>query len=375
MVLANQKHLFDIPPDVTYLNCSYMSPLSLRVKEAGASGIQKRGAPWELKISDWFDPGEQVRKLVASLIHSDPENIGLIPSVSYGIAVAAKNITLKPHQTIVLLDQQYPSNVYPWRNLSRDSGATLITVTKEHGQSWTEALTANITEATGLVAVPNCHWTDGSLIDLEVISARAKRVGSHLVIDASQSLGAYPLDIRKIRPDFLVSVGYKWLMGSYGLGYLYADDRYCRDGVSIEEGWLNRKGSEDFSRLVDYRDELKSGGRRFDGGEYPDFVRLPMAIAALTQVSEWGVADIQETLAGLTAEIERRAQLAGYEAPRRADRVGHMIGIKIPPDQVAAISRKLADRRVFVSFRGSSMRVAPHLYNDVADIQKLCDLL
>ena len=200
-------------------------------------------------------------------------------------------------------------------------------------------------------------------------------MGARLVIDASQSFGAYPLDIQKIKPDFLVSVGYKWLMGPYGLGYLYADDRYCREGAPIEEGWLNRKGSEDFSRLVDYQDELKSGARRFDGGEYPDFVRMPMAIAALTQVGEWGIAAIQETLSELTAEVEQQAMAAGYETPKRSDRVGHMIGIKIPPDRVAAIAAKLSAQRIFVSFRGSSMRIAPHLYNDVADIQKLCDLL
>jgi selenocysteine lyase/cysteine desulfurase len=375
MLLTNQKHLFDIPTDVTYLNCSYLSPQLINIRQAGISGMDKKAFPWTIKMDDWFKPGEDLRSLFAKIINAGKDSVALVPSVSYGTAIAARNISLRANQKIILLDRQYPSNVYAWRELSKESGAEIVTVAKEAGQNWTEAILEKMDEHTGLVAIPNCHWTDGSLIDLEVISRKTKSISAKLVIDASQSVGAYPLDIQKIKPDFLVSVGYKWLMGPYGLGYIYCDQKYWEAGAPIEHGWLNRKGSEDFTRLVDYQDDLQPGARRFDAGEYPDFVKIPMAIAALTQVLEWGVANIQETLSGITGEIEMRARKAGYETPQREHRTGHMIGIKIPDDQISRIGKKLSEHKVFVSFRGSSMRVAPHLYNDLDDVRRLFEFL
>jgi selenocysteine lyase/cysteine desulfurase len=371
MVLPNQKLLFDIPADVTFLNCSYMSPLLSAVRKSGIEGMTKRGCPWTIKIDDWFLPAEELRTLFASLIHSNKENIALIPSVSYGMAVAAKNILLGPNQKIILLDQQYPSNVYPWRELSTESGAEIITVKRPSGLSWTDAILEKIDEHTGLVAIPNCHWTDGSLIDLEAISKRTKKVKAKLVIDASQSLGAYPLDVERIKPDFLVTVGYKWLLGPYGLGYFYCDQKYCEPGKPIENPWLNRKGSEDFTRLADYTDEFKSGARRFDGGEFPDFIRIPMAITALTQILDWGVVNIHETLLGITNEIERLARQSGYETPEIKDCAGHVIGIKIPDHQAREMNKKLSDHNIYVSFRGTNMRVAPYLYNTLDDVKRL----
>jgi len=375
MLIPNQKHLFDIPADVTFLNCSYVSPLLNRVKQSGIEGMAKRSSPWRITMDDWFAPSEELRALFASLINADKENVAFIPAVSYGMAIAAKNISLRANQKIILLDQQYPSNVYPWRQLSIESGAEIITVKKQPGRSWTEVILEKIDEHTGLVALPNCHWTDGSWVDLEKIGQEIRKRNAKFVIDASQSLGAYPLDINKIKPDFLATVGYKWLLGPYGLGYLYCDQKYCETGRPIENTWINRRGSEDFSRLADYTDEFKSGARRFDAGEFIDFARMPMAITALTHVLNWGVIRIQETLSELTSEIEIRAQHAGYETPEKKDRVGHMIGIKVPAEQISSVSKKLSENKIYVSIRGTSMRVAPYLYNDVEDVKRLFEFL
>lgn len=375
MILPNQKSLFSIPPGITFLNCAYMSPLLKRANEAGIEALQKRSHPWEIVIDDWFTPGETLRNLFAQIIQANRDNVALIPSVSYGIATAAKNITLRADQNIVLLDQQYPSNVYAWRELARETKSNIITVTRRNDESWTEAILQHITIDTGLVAIPNCHWTDGSLIDLEVISKRTKAVHAKLVIDASQSLGAYPLNIQKIQPDFLVTVGYKWLMGPYGLGYLYAAPEYCESGKPLEHSWLNKKESENFTRLVDYQDAYKTGARRFDAGEFPNFNNIAMAIAALTQILEWGVENIQETLAALTNKIESRAQQIGLGVPPATIRASHLIGISFPVEQIPALSKRVADHKVYVSFRGEKMRVAPHLYNDEQDVERLFEAI
>src|SRR5689334_4887804 len=112
MKIPNQKSLFTIPDDVVYLNCAYMAPLLKSAENAGMNAIQQRNGPWTYKVKDWFEPGEELKQLFAKIINSEKENIALIPSVSYGIAVAKQNIHLNSNQEIVLLEHQYPSNVY-----------------------------------------------------------------------------------------------------------------------------------------------------------------------------------------------------------------------------------------------------------------------
>jgi selenocysteine lyase/cysteine desulfurase len=308
------------------------------------------------------------------LIGTDKDHVALIPSASYGLAVAAKNISLNAGQHIVVLDQQYPSNVYVWRELAAESGAAIITAKRADGQSWAEAVVGNIDERTGLVAIPNCHWTDGSFVDLELVSKRVREVGARLVVDASQSLGAYPLDVRKIQPDFLVTVGYKWLLGPYNLGYLYAAPRYHEEGKPIEWSWMVKQGSDDFTRLVDYTEGYKPGARRFDAGEFSSFIHISMARAALEQILTWGVENIQETLSALTCHMKDKARDLGVEVAK-GERVGHLLGIRFSAEKIEILQRKLVENNIYISFRGSNMRIAPHLYNDREDVERLFSVL
>jgi selenocysteine lyase/cysteine desulfurase len=221
-----------------------------------------------------------------------------------------------------------------------------------------------------VVAVPGCHWTDGSIVDLERVGKAARTVGAAFVVDASQSSGACALDITQIQPDFLVTVGYKWLLGPYGLGYLYAAPRWRECGAPIERSWLARAGSEDFSRLTEYTETSRAGARRFDMGEFPRFVSIPMAVAALEQILAWGVDRIQATLLPLTSfAAEGATQLGGTALPA-AHRVGHMVGIRFAQGVSPALMDRLAAAKVYVSIRGDSIRVAPHLYNDRSDISR-----
>jgi selenocysteine lyase/cysteine desulfurase len=369
------RDLFDIPPDVTYLNSASLGPRLHAVSQAGMEAIRRQAAPWRVGADEWFAAPERLRALAAQVMGVDSDGIALIPAASYGIAVAAANVCVRNGQSIVVLDQQFPSNVYAWRDLARERGARLVTVHRDDAGMWTDALVAAIGEDTAVVGIPHCHWTDGSRIDLERVAARTRAVGATLVIDASQSLGACPLDIARIQPDFLVSVGYKWLLGPLSLGFLYVAPRWRDTGRPLERPWLARRGSDDFARLVEYTDEFRPGARRFDMGEYPQFNLLPMTCAALEQILRWGVADIQRAIAALTDHLVRRATALGFAAPPSVGRVGHFVGLRrrggIPSDLIAALARE----QVYVSIRGNSIRVAPHLHNDLADIDRLVAIL
>lgn len=374
-ILGSQHDLFEIKSGVTFLNCSSLSPQLRSVTAAGMESVKSKVSPWLITPQDWFSGPEHLRSLAARVMTCDSDGVALVPSVSYGIAVAAANVKVDRGQSIVLLSEQYPSNVYAWQKLAQQRCANIRTVTREPDGTWTQAVLRSIDDSTAVVAVPLCHWTDGSLIDLVKVSTKVQVVGAALVVDASQSVGAYPLNLAQIQPDFLVSVGYKWLLGPYSLGYLYVAPHWREFGEPIEHSWLSRAGAEDFARLVDYKDAFKSGARRFDAGEYPNFVLVPMAIAALSQILDWGVENIQLSLSVLTNMVEREAVKLGCTTLPASSRVGHMIGIRIPGGIPAQLSTRLKEANIYVSFRGDSIRVAPHLYNDESDIDRFFGIL
>src|SRR5262249_20792819 len=183
-------------------------------------------------------------------------------------------------------------------------------------------------ERVRIVAVPNVHWTNGASLDLVAIAKAARRVGAALVLDASQSLGAMPLDIAAVQPDFVVAVGYKWLLGPFGLGYLYVAERH-QGGELLEENWVNRAGSEDFAALVDYQDAYRPGARRFDVGQRTNFALVPMAIAAIEQLRAWTVPTVATSLKAVTDDIAHRADQLGLTATPRDQRAPHMLGIDL----------------------------------------------
>lgn len=249
-----------------------------------------------------------------------------------------------------------------------------MVVEREPGQSWTEAVLAWIGERTRLLAVPNVHWTNGALLDLAAVAAAARSADAAFVVDASQSLGALPLDIPQLQPDFVVSVGYKWLLGPFGVGCLYVAERY-RDGEPLEENWINRAGSDDFAALVDYTETYRPGARRFDVGQRTNFGLVPMAIAAAEQLLSWSVAGVAESLRTVTAEIGRRAAQLGLTVPADDQHGPHMVGIEVPRDTARTLGRQLAASGVVASVRGNSLRLAPHLHTTNDDINRLIESL
>ena len=374
MTLPSQRDLFEIPEGVAYLNCAYMSPQLRSVREAGERALVRKSSPWEITPDDFFGEPDTARELFSRIVGGEPEGVAIVPSASYGLAVAAANIEVEEGQNIVVLGEQFPSNVYPWQELAKNSGADLVTVQRPDDHDWTEAIIGSITGDTAVLAVPNCHWTDGSLIDLRRVGGRCREVGAALVVDATQSLGAYPLDVSEVRPDFLICAAYKWLLGPYSIGFLYAGPG-CREGVPIEHNWINREESEDFARLVEYREGFQPGARRYDVGEHSNFVLLPMANEAMRQILDWSVEEVAESIGAMTALIGKRAEKLGLETIPDERRAPHMTGIKIGPDAPNDLASRLAARNVFVSVRGESLRVSPHFYNTEQDVDRLFDAL
>jgi selenocysteine lyase/cysteine desulfurase len=369
-----QRHLFDLPEDVAYLNCAYMSPLLTASVEAGQGGVARKARPWTVRPEDFFGESERARALFAGLVGAGADDIAIVPSASYGLAAAAANLPCPEGSRILVLAEQFPSNVYTWRELAQRGGAELLTVPRPADGDWTRAVLDALDERVSIAALPHCHWTDGGLIDLARVGARCREAGAALVVDATQSLGAWPLDLASVAPDFLVAAGYKWLLGPYSLGYLYvAPER--QGGRPLEHNWIARRGSEDFARLIDYQAPYQPGARRFDVGERANFALLPASMAALEQLLAWGVERIACTLAHTTAEVVAQAASLGLSAAPAHLRAGHFLGLRFPAGLPEGLPERLAREQVHVSLRGDSLRVTPHLYNHQQDVERLFGVL
>jgi selenocysteine lyase/cysteine desulfurase len=372
--IPNQRHRFAMPRGVHYLNCAYMAPLANDVLAAMHAGAALKASPWTYRPADFFRYPEALRARFAAMIGGHADDVAIVPSASYGLAVAAANLPLAAGQRVVVLADQFPSNYYVWREKAKAAGARVVTARRDAGAAWTSAVLDAIDADTAIVAVPNCHWADGHLVDLVAVGAACRRIGAALVLDLTQSLGALPFDVGAVAPDFLVAATYKWLMGPYGCAMLYAAPKY-HGGTPIEQAWINRAGAEDFARLVDYTDDFQPGARRFDMGEKANPTLLMGASAAIDMLCDWGIADIAATLGEKTGRIAAAARDLGLATPDAAVRAPHFLGLGFPGGLPAGLVERLAEANVFVSVRGDSLRVTPHLYNDEADTEQLLAVL
>ena len=372
-VLPPQRDLFEIPDDVCYLNCAYISPLLRSTVIAGTQGLERKSRPWEIRPTDFFSTAKEVRKLAAGLFGATPDDIAIVPSASYGLATAARNLPVKRGGNIVVLAEQYPSNFYIWERVAQESGAAIRTVARPVDGDWTSAVLEALDADTAIAALPQCHWSDGTLVDLNQVRQRLDLLGGALVLDLTQSLGAMTFELDQIRPDFAVAAAYKWLLGPYSTGLLYVDPRHHR-GEPLELPIFSRKNAEAFSDIR-YRTEFANGACRYDVGEVANFALLPALVNALTQITDWGVPAIESALAQRTNQIAHGAQLLGLDVTDSRFRAPHFVGIRFPDRPRPEVAEQLRAEKVYVGFRGDALRVTPHLYNTEQDFKRFYEVL
>ena len=375
-LIPPQRRLFDVPKGVAYLNCATLGPMPKAAVQAGTDGLARKAQPWTIQSEDFFKDTASLRPKLAKLINANAADIAFVPSVSYGLATAANNISIGKDQDILILADQFPSNVYTWRNLAARTGANLKTVEPPAGSntSLADAFLDAITPQTGLVACAQVRWTDGTLLDLDAISARCREVGAALVLDLTQSCGAMTFDVTRIQPDFLVVAGYKWLLGPYAAGLLYVAPRY-QQGQPLEQGWIGRQGSTDFTGLTNYQDSFNPGAERFDMGERSNFALLPALDCAIDLLLDWEIEKIEATLGAHNRRLAAKLAEIGLECPDERLRGPHYLGARLPETAPDDIIDKLRARDVHISKRGSSLRITQHLYNTEEDEDRMIEAL
>lgn len=360
-VFKGAADAFVLEPGTLYLNGSAIGPRLRTVHEAGMRALDRCARPWELDQESWFDDAEAVRPLAAELFGAREHEMAFVPSVSYGLETAARNLPMKPGQTIVCLDRQFPSNRYPWVRKAETSAGEIVTVPTPDNGDWTTATLEHIDDRTAIVSVPNVHWSDGARLDLHRIGDHCRAFGAALVLDLTQSVGVLPTDLGAIDADFAVAAGYKWLLGPYGCGFLFAAERH-HDGDPIELNWITRRGSERFDKIAEYTGVFRPGAMRFDAGEYTNFVLLPMMRAALETTAEWSKAGLAEQIGEISRSLAEVAAGHGWTQTAGEDPSPHILGLKHPTIDARRAVLGLREQGVIVGARDGKLRVSPHLH-------------
>lgn len=380
-MISTQRQFFELPDNETYLNAAYMTPTPLATAEAGEAGIRHKMNPTKVGKEAFFDAPEEVRKLFSRLINNpEPERIAIFPSVSYGIANVVKNIKPGYGNEVIVVEDQFPSAIFPWQQ--KDSHFNINTIPlpdlyKNRGERMTESIIDAIQDRTAAVCIGTVLWTDGTRYDLKRIAEKCRDHGTLLILDGTQSIGALEFDLQEIKPDALICAGYKWLMGPYGmtLGYFGAA---FDEGHPIENNWINRRNSDDFTNLTRYEKEYEPKAQRYNSGQYSNFIHISMLQKSLELILEWKVEVIQDYCRYLTTELfDAITKSKSYWIEKDPDfRSNHIVGIHLlKPELKEKLESVFKEKNIHVSMRSTCVRVSPHLYNTKKDMYNLMDVI
>ena len=375
---SKYRKYFNIEENIAYLNSGYMGLLPIKSVSEGSEGFNMKSRSWEIQMDDFYDKPEKTRNLFSKLINADSDSIFFIPSASYAFAVFANNFKLNEKKTILLLEEEFPSNVWVWKELAKKQNGLVKFVSRPLDDDWTSAILDHIDTDTALVSVPNCHWVDGGLIDLEILSCELKKEDIALSIDGTQSVGVMPIDIAKIKPDFMAVSGYKWCLGPYSLGLAYIDKKY-HNGEPIEYNWLSKfpiPSDNNFPDMTIYENFKFDSARKFDFGQRGNFHLMPALASSLELLSDIGPETMYDYVDNLNQEIIKITSEIGFSNIEEKYRAKHYLGLRFENDIPNDFIQNLANEKVFISARGKkTIRVTPHIWNNLNDVDKFINVL
>jgi selenocysteine lyase/cysteine desulfurase len=377
-MLASQRDLFEMPHDICYLNSASYSPLPLKTLEAGRAAVGRKGTPWTLEPDFANRQHERARAAAARLIGADAADIALIPSISYGVATAAKLLTIDRGARIIVLADDHSSPVLEWRTRADAQDFVVETVDRPDDGDWTSAVTATIERSgappVGLASISSVHWSDGGLLDIEKIAAALRQQGARFLVDATQSAGVLAMDLKRLDPDFVIFPTYKWLLGPYGRAFLYVAKRH-QGGIPLEQTSAGRRDVRAENAVYFTNLSYVPDARRFDMGERDHFISMEMASIGMEMMADWGAAAVEQRLQMLTDRIAEAVRGLGVSMPERRVRAPHILCLGFADGMPKGLVEGLASEGVYVAARLGRLRISPHVFNDEADADRFVAVL
>ena len=373
-VAALRRTEFPWADETVYLNHASIGPLPERTRLALEAFNRRRAMPFQLPDRDLFGTLTESRRLIAQLLSAAPEEIALTVNTGFGLGVVARALPLRAGDVVLVSDREFPANVYPWLRLrERDITVELVPTTDRGWPDESRLLERLEDPRVRALAVSLVQFSNGYQVDLAALSAATRRTGAWLVVDAIQALGQIPLDLRRTPVDALSCGGQKWLLSPWGSGFVYVRRELIPQLAPPVTGWMAFEGTDDLTRLTEYSDAFRADARRFEMSTLPyqDFAGLNASLGLLLEI---GVERIAAHLEQLHAPIRRWAERTGARITSPTDR--HRSGILcLAPEDVSEAFRRLKAARIICSLREGAIRLSPHGYNTVADMERVATVL
>jgi selenocysteine lyase/cysteine desulfurase len=317
---------------------------------------------------EWSQTVESLRVLAAELIHAEPREIALVPSTTYGINIVAEGISWNSGDNVVTLDNEFPSNAYPWLNCAR-RGVEVRRVPTDRGLPDPQRLAAAIDPRTRVVSVSWVGFAGGCRQDLAAITEMAHAQGAWMLVDAIQGLGIFPLDVREIPIDFLAADGHKWLLGPEGAGIAYIRHACLEALIPHGIGWNSVVRPYDFDRV---ELDLKPTAGRFEGGSQ-NMAGMIGLEASLRLLMECRTPNVAAAILQITDQACERLQSLGARvvSRRTAPQKSGIVSFEMPGKDHDEVRAHCLAQHVALSHRGGCLRISPHAYNSDEDLDRL----
>jgi len=361
--------------DTIYLNNASIGPIPERTRRALDEFTAKRTAPHLLPDRELFAGLAAARLGIAQLINADASEIALATNTGFGLHLAARALPLKAGDTVLLSDKEFPANVYPWL-LLRDQG---ITVEMAHcrPEGWPDEdylLTRLRDPRVRVLAMSFVQFSNGYRADLKKLGAACRANGTYLVVDGIQGVGNSVLDVRESPVDILACGGQKWLLSPWGSGFVYVRQELIPTLEPMITGWMAFEGTDDFSRLTEYNPTFRADARRFEmiTLPYQDFVGMTASLGLLLEI---GVRDVAEVTRAVHEPVVKWAHENSVRiASPLEDHHRSAILCVAPPKPVEAY-HAMKRAHVVCSLREGAIRLSPHCYNTVDEMEKVVEVL
>jgi len=357
----------------TFLNTASMAPLPAQARDAMTTLLLEQSESIYLNMNRWLANIAQTRKLAAKITGAKAEEIAFIRNTSDGVSIVASGIRWKKGDEIIINDLEFPSNVYPWLNLER-LGVKIVKVESKDGIVSPSMLIKHVTPKTKLLAISSVQFSTGYRVDLATLGQMARDQDFLFFVDAIQSLGVLPMDVKEFGIDFLSCGGHKWLCAPEGIGIFFCDESRLDLLDLTRLGWNSVENNLNFSN-IDFT--IKKTAGRFEEGT-TNLVGLYGLQASLELLLEKGIERNEEHVLNLNEHLRHRLAGMGYKILSPQDekrRSGIVIFSTADPSQNEMLVKKLANEKVLVIERGGGVRVSPHFFNTMEDIDRLLSLL
>ncbi len=361
---------FPIFEKKTYLNsCSY-GALSVDVREA----YQRYLDDWNESGSDWnkwVGLYETARVSFAGLINAKPEEIAVTFCASDGVnAIASALDFSSPRNKVVVSDFEFPTTAQIW-HAQEKRGADICHVPERDGRIPLEHYERVIDDGTLLVSIASVCYRNGSKQDVRPIVDLAHKNGALVMVDAYQGLGAFPIDVRALDTDFLVGGTLKYLLSSAGTAMLYVRQELIERLIPTFSGWFAQR---DINAMDIYANDPAPTARRFESGT-PPVANIYAALAGVGLIQSWGVERIERHIGELTRAIKDGVLAEGFELATPAEDEAHGAMLAVRAGDEHAIVAALAQDDIVTSSRDGNVRISPHFYNNLEDIERLLESL